>query len=205
MAKIHDLNVYAARRGNFEVLFRGLFTNRTVVNALCPNAPPGHTVFAPTGAVMPVWRAAFAYEEAGLPVVIVAGERYGTGSSRDWAAKGAQMLGARAVLARSFERIHRSNLVGMGVLPLQMPEDWYLATMSIDPRDAFEIEFDLQTLTPRAMICVTHHRATTGGPVVGFARALLDTEQDVTLIRAGGMIPMILRQALAASSNSLPA
>jgi aconitate hydratase len=199
-----DLNVYASRRGNFEVLFRGLFTNRNVVNALSPTARPGHTIFAPTGEVMPVWRAASAYEKAGLPVVIIAGERYGTGSSRDWAAKGAQMLGVRAVLAKSFERIHRSNLIGMGVLPLELPESWSPATMTIRSGDVFEIDLDVQSLTPRATIRVTHHRPGVAASVVGIARALLDTEQDVTLIRAGGMIPMILRRALGASATGVP-
>jgi aconitate hydratase len=194
-----ELNVYAARRGNFEVLLRGLFTNRTVVNRLCPNAPPGSTIFAPTGELLSVWRAAAQYEEAGLPVVIIAGERYGTGSSRDWAAKGAHMLGVRAVLAASFERIHRSNLIGMGVLPLQLPESWAASRFAVEPKDVFEIDFDAHNLAPRASVRVTHRRAGAGEPVVISATALLDTEQEIALIRAGGMIPMILAQALAAS------
>jgi len=197
-----DLNVYAARRGNWEVLFRGLFTNRTVVNHLCPGATPGHTVFAPAGETMPVWRAARRYAEQGLPVVILAGERYGAGSSRDWAAKGAQLLGARAVLAASFERIHRSNLIGMGVLPLQLPEGWRAAEMGIAPGDTLEIDLDLAALQPRSMVAVRLRRGRTGETIGGQAMALLDTGRDVTLIRAGGMIPMILRQALDAGREA---
>jgi aconitate hydratase len=191
-----DLNVYAARRGNFEVMVRGLFTNRTVVNHLCPGAAPGDTVFAPTGEIMPVWRAAARYAEQDIPVVIVAGERYGTGSSRDWAAKGAQMLGAKAVLAASFERIHRSNLIGMGVLPLRLPEGWVVSTLRIAPGDMIEIDFDAAALMPRAMVAVRLRRHATGEVVAGQAVALLDTAKDVELIRAGGIIPMILQRSL---------
>ncbi len=190
-----DLNVFAARRGNWEVMLRGLFTNRTVVNHLAPGAPPGHTVFAPTGETLPAWRAAARYAEAGLPVVILAGERYGTGSSRDWAAKGAQLLGARAVLAKSFERIHRANLVGMGVVPLRIPEGWRPETLRLRPGDTIEVALDLDALTPRGAVAVTLRR---GHEVTqGIATALLETAREVALIRGGGMIPTILREALA--------
>jgi aconitate hydratase len=193
-----DLNVYAARRGNWEVMLRGLFTNRTVVNHLAPGAPPGHTVFAPTGEVLPAWRAATRYAEAGLPVVIIAGERYGTGSSRDWAAKGAQLLGARAVLANGFERIHRQNLVGMGVVPLRLPEGWRPEALALKPGDVIEVALDLAALAPRATVAVTIRRAD-GTAMTGEATALLDTARDVALVQGGGMIPTILRTALAAA------
>jgi aconitate hydratase len=140
------------------------------------------------------------YAESGLPVVILAGERYGTGSSRDWAAKGAQMLGARAVLAKSFERIHRANLIGMGVLPLRLPLDWSAASMRIAASDLFEIDLDLATLAPRATIGVRLRRHAGGAMISGEAVALLDTAHDVEMIRAGGIIPMILRRALKESS-----
>jgi aconitate hydratase len=195
-----DLNVYASRRGNWEVMMRGLFTNKAVVNHLTPHLPAGYSVFAPTGKALPAWRAAARYAEAGLPVVILAGERYGTGSSRDWAAKGAQMLGARAVLANSFERIHRSNLVGMGVLPLRLPEGWRFDTLSLLPGDVIEIDWNLEALTPRAAVSITLHRA--GGPSLhGMATALIDTLHEVRLIRAGGMIPTILRHALGPTAD----
>ncbi|HEY8613733.1 MAG TPA: aconitate hydratase AcnA [Roseomonas sp.] len=196
-----DLNVYASRRGNWEVMLRGLFTNRSVVNHLTPGAPPGHTSFAGTGEVMPAWRAAARYAETGLPVVILAGERYGTGSSRDWAAKGAQLLGVRAVLASSFERIHRSNLIGMGVLPLRLPEGWRAEALGLRPGDVIEIGWDTAALAPRAAVPVTLRRAS-GVVEEGRATALLDTARDVALIRAGGIIPMILRRALDAPDET---
>ena len=194
-----DLNVYAARRGNWEVMLRGLFTNRSVVNLLAPGTPPGHTVFAPTQDALPVWRAAARYAQAGLPVVLVAGERYGTGSSRDWAAKGAQLIGARAVLANSFERIHRANLIGMGVVPLRLPEGWRPETLALKPGDVIEVALDLDALAPRAEVAVTIRRAD-GGTLSGTAIALLDTAREVALIRGGGMIPTILRRALRAGA-----
>jgi aconitate hydratase len=199
-----DLNVYASRRGNWEVMLRGLFTNKAAVNHLSPALPPGHTVFAPTGETLPAWRAAARYAEAGLPVVIVAGERYGTGSSRDWAAKGAQLLGARAVLANSFERIHRSNLIGMGVLPLRLPEGWRFDRLGLAPGDLLEIAWDPAALAPQAAVPVAIRRAD-GTTEAGLATALLDTAREVALIQAGGMIPTILRRALAAGPAAAPA
>ena len=192
-----DLNVYASRRGNWEVMLRGLFTNRTVVNHLCPGAPPGHTA-APDGETVPAWQAAARYEAAGLPVVIVAGERYGTGSSRDWAAKGAQLLGARAVLANSFERIHRANLVCMGVLPLRLPAGWRPQDLALRPGDVIEIGLDLRGLAPRRAVPVTVRRVT-GEAMAGSAVAMLDTMREVLLVQAGGIIPLILERAQAAS------
>ncbi|MFC0406832.1 aconitate hydratase AcnA [Roseomonas elaeocarpi] len=190
-----DLNVYASRRGNWEVMLRGLFTNRTVVNHLGSGHGAGQTVFAPTGEVLPAWQAAARYAEAGLPVVMLAGERYGTGSSRDWAAKGAQLLGVRAVLANSFERIHRSNLVGMGVLPLRLPGDWRAEAMALQPGDTLAIDWDPAGLEPWRRIAVTLHRA--GGETVSTtATALIETAREVRLLQAGGMIPLILRQTL---------
>ncbi|EHM00135.1 putative aconitate hydratase 1 [Acetobacteraceae bacterium AT-5844] len=199
-----DLNVYASRRGNWEVMLRGLFTNRTVMNFLGTGHKAGHTVFAPTGEVLPTWQAAARYAEAGLPVVILAGERYGTGSSRDWAAKGAQLLGARAVLANSFERIHRSNLVGMGVLPLKLPTEWKPETLGLQPGDVVEIGWDLAALAPRMRVPVMLRRGS-GETLQATATALLETAREVRLVQAGGMIPLILRQALARSREAQPA
>ena len=194
-----DLNVYASRRGNWEVMLRGLFTNRAVVNHLGADLRAGLSVFAPTGERLPVWRAAAAYAEAGLPVVLVAGERYGTGSSRDWAAKGAHLLGARAVLANSFERIHRANLVCMGVLPLRMPDGWHPRTLDLSPGDTLTIGWTLSALSPGCAVPVTLRRAATGEVVHGTATALLETGREVALIQAGGIIPMILARALDAA------
>src|SRR5690606_27450429 len=113
-----DLNVHASRRGNFESMIRGLFTNKSVVNHLGADIPPGSTIDAMSGAIVPLYVAAERYAKAEESSVVFAGKRYGQGSSRDWAAKGLALLGVRAVLASSFERIHRTNLIGMGILPL---------------------------------------------------------------------------------------
>ena len=200
-----DLNVYASRRGNWEVMLRGLFTNRTVVNLLGPGLKAGMTIFAPTGERLPAWQAARSYAEAGLAAVLVAGERYGTGSSRDWAAKGAQLLGARAVLANSFERIHRANLVCMGILPLQLPDTWRPATLGLLPGDTLLIDWTLPALSPRCAVPVALRRAASGEVVQGTATALLDTAREVALIQAGGIIPMILGRALdAAAAGASP-
>lgn len=191
-----ESNVHAARRGNFAVMLRGLFTNKAVVNHLCPDAPPGHAVFAPTGEVLPVWRAALRYAADNLPVVILAGERYGMGSSRDWAAQGAQMLGARAVLARNFERIHCANLIGMSVLPLRLPEDWKPNAMRIAAGDTIELDLDLADLRPRARVPIRFRQQWSNEIVVGEAVALLDSERDVAWMQSGGIIPMLLQRAL---------
>jgi aconitate hydratase len=189
-----DLNVYASRRGNWEVMVRGLFTNRTLKNLLGEGLAPGWT-FDPGGQPAPAWTAAQRYGALGAPLVIVAGERYGTGSSRDWAAKGVQLLGVRAVLARSFERIHRSNLVGMGVAPLRMPEGWRPETLGLTAADHIEIDWDLDALAPRASVAIRILRADRT-VLEGQATALVETQAEIALLRAGGMIPSILRRAL---------
>jgi aconitate hydratase len=190
-----DLNVFASRRGNWEVMLRGLFTNRSLINHLCPDAPPGHTVLAPSGEVLPVWQAAARHAEAGRAVVVLAGERYGAGSSRDWAAKGARLLGLAAVLARSFERIHRSNLIGMGVLPLRLPEDWRPEAMGLAAEDTIELDLHAALSAPRAAVPVTLRRAG-GGRLDGTATVMAETSQELALLKAGGIIPTILRGAL---------
>ncbi len=190
-----DLNVFASRRGNWEVMLRGLFTNPTVRNLLGEAIAPGQTIHAPSGETMALWRAAERYREAASPVVIVAGERYGTGSSRDWAAKGANLLGARAVLAASFERIHRSNLVHMGVLPLRLPEGMHPATMALRPGD--RIEVDARAIAPRAPVAAAIHRA--GGGIEPFTvRADVETGLEAQVLERGGIIPLILSRAAGA-------
>ena len=144
-----------------------------------------------------MWRAGAHYAGQGIPTIILAGERYGTGSSRDWAAKGLCVLGVRAVLANSFERIHRSNLIGMGILPLQLPADWRAAEMGIAADDVVDIDLDLDMLKPQVPIRVTLLRAAGGEARSCRAIAAVQTAHDVSLIQAGGMIPMILRRALA--------
>ncbi|KRE11682.1 aconitate hydratase [Bosea sp. Root483D1] len=193
-----DLNVYASRRGNWEVMLRGLFTNRTVVNGLASGLPPGSTLHVPTGEILPLWRAAERYRAAGEAMVVVAGERYGTGSSRDWAAKGLGLLGVKAVLASSFERIHRSNLIGMGILPLQLPPGTGPASLGLTPGDMIEIEAWPDAIAPRCAVAASIHRA--GGSVETLSlNAAIETALECETLRAGGVISLILGRQIAAS------
>ncbi len=188
-----DLNVFASRRGNWELMLRGVFNNRNVHNALAPEGPVAHTVHAPSGELMPLTAAAQRYAHDGENVVIVAGERYGMGSSRDWAAKAVRLLGVRAVLARSFERIHRSNLIGVGVLPLIVPpaDADILATCSSGDRIHIDASPDRLSARTASVILVraddTRHEFA--------ADIAVETEQDRQLLRQGGVIPTILDRA----------
>ena len=197
-----DLNVFASRRGNWEVMLRGGFHNKTVGNRLGEYIPGGlpvaHTVHAPSGEVMPLWEAADCYRRDGDAVVIVAGERFGTGSSRDWAAKVQRLLGVRAVIAGSFERIHRSNLIGMGILPLIAPEGIRAGLGQLRPGDRLEIKATETDLAVRADITAILHRAD-GQSQEFSARAAVETELDVQLLRAGGVIPSLLRRTIEAA------
>jgi aconitate hydratase len=180
-------------------MLRGLFTNRSVVNRLAPDLAPGQTLHAPSGERLPLWRAAARYADEGEPLVIVAGERYGMGSSRDWAAKGVALLGVRAVLASGFERIHRSNLVNMGVLPLRLPPGRHPSDLALAPGDRIEIDAPAETFSVRAGVAVTIHRA--GGGHERFeARAEVETSLEVRALQSGGLLPLILQQHLAARS-----
>lgn len=191
-----DLNVFAARRGNWEVMLRGLFTNGSVRNLLAPDLAPGTTVLA-SGEVLPLWRAADRLRAEGTPAVIVAGERYGMGSSRDWAAKGAALLGVRAVLAAGFERIHRANLVGMGVLPLRLPAGLCPAELRLGPADWVSVALDPVSLVPRAEVPVRIARA--DGSTMDFsAVAAVETRLEIETLRQGGIMPAILDRVAAA-------
>ena len=192
-----DLNVFSSRRGNWEVMLRGLFTNRNVVNLLGEGVPPGSTIL-PDGEVLPLWQAAARYREAGEAVVIVAGERYGMGSSRDWAAKGAALLGARAVLAASFERIHRANLIGMGVLPLRLPQGVPPQTLALTVHDMVELDAAAAHITPRGEVPVTIRYA--DGRTARFtATAAIETSLEVETLLQGGLLPLILRRVTGAA------
>jgi aconitate hydratase len=190
-----DLNVFAARRGNFEVMLRGAFTNRLAVNQLTSDHPAGFTRHTPSGEVMSLVATSERYAAEGTPLFIVAGERYGMGSSRDWAAKAVALLGVRAVIASSIERIHRSNLIGMGVLPLLLPANMTVDTLGIRNDDAFEIDFALRTLAPRSTVRVRLIRVD-GSSTEIEATAAVETSLEVELLRAGGMIPHVLRRLL---------
>jgi aconitate hydratase len=191
-----DLNVFAARRGNWQVMLRAAFHSRSLVNHLRQGMPMAHTLHVPSGAVLPIWQAAQRYHDDGEPVVLVAGERYGTGSSRDWAAKGLRLLGVRAVLAHSFERIHRSNLIGMGILPLRLAPGALQGETALRPGDRLLIGAEAQSLRPRMPVTVDLVRGA-GGPLPVAAVAAVETELEVRLLRAGGVLPMIVRDKLA--------
>ncbi|MHC2259248.1 aconitate hydratase AcnA [Sinorhizobium meliloti] len=188
-----DLNVFSSRRGNWEVMIRGLFTNNTVRNLIGEDIPPGSTIHAGTGEVLSLWEAAQRYKAEGRATVIVAGERYGMGSSRDWAAKGVALLGVRAVLTSSFERIHRWNLIGMGVLPLRLPTGTTPETLGLSADATIIIEADPSSISPRAAIAVGIRHA--DGSLVSLdATAAIETHAEVEILRAGGVLPLILER-----------
>jgi aconitate hydratase len=194
--KRDDLNVFASRRGNWEVMVRAAFHSKTLVNLLHPESPVAHTLHVPSGEVLPIWEAARRYRDEGLSVVVVAGERYGTGSSRDWAAKGQRLLGVRAVIAASFERIHRSNLIGMGILPLKLPAGITGASLQLKPGDRIEVDANALSLAPRCKVGVRVLRL--GGEVQEIlATAAVETQLELELLRYGGVIPSILQKTLA--------
>ncbi|WP_298360278.1 aconitate hydratase AcnA [uncultured Litoreibacter sp.] len=189
-----NLNVYAAYRGNWEVMLRGLFTNRLVRNHLQPGLAPFETVLE-DGQVLPIFEAADLLARRGQSAVLLAGDRYGMGSSRDWAAKGVALLGTRAVIARSFERIHRTNLIGMGILPLQIEGDIDPQSLGISAADIFEIDARATQVSVRSEIPVRLVRPE--GPEVPIhCRAALETQQDVDLLKCGGVLPSILESSL---------
>jgi len=189
-----DLNVYAAYRGNWEVMLRGLFTNRLARNYLAEGLAPSWTVLE-DGAALPVFEAAEKLAAEGRAVVLLAGERYGMGSSRDWAAKGVALLGTRAVIARSFERIHRTNLIGMGVLPIEITDGFEPRSAGITAAERFEIDVAAEALCPRMPLVVVRSR--TDGRCEEIAcRAAVETWQEVEVLRQGGVLSAILNKTL---------
>ncbi len=196
-----DFNQYGARRGNHEVMVRGTFANVRLKNLMLPPKPDGSRIEGGytllDGKQTTVYEAAMAYRERGIPTVVFAGEEYGTGSSRDWAAKGTMLLGIRAVIARSFERIHRSNLVGMGVLPLQFLGEDSWQKLGIDGSETFDIlGLDEARLAPQQQLTLRIRRAdgsTQEVPVL----SRIDTPIEVEYYRHGGILPYVLRQILA--------
>jgi aconitate hydratase len=191
-----DFNSYGARRGNHEVMVRWTFANIRLRNQLVPGVEGGVTAHLPDGARMTIYDAAERYRQEGVPLVILAGKEYGSGSSRDWAAKGTQLLGVRAVIAESFERIHRSNLLGMGVLALQFKEGESRTSLGLTGKETYSISGLASGLKPRQMLKV---RAATNGQVKEFeVLARIDTPEDVEYLRHGGVLPYVLRQLLRA-------
>jgi aconitate hydratase len=190
-----DFNTYGARRGNHEVMIRGTFANIRLKNLLVPGTEGGYTVYHPTGERMTIYEAAMRYQEAGIPLILLAGKEYGSGSSRDWAAKGTALLGVKAVLAESFERIHRSNLVGMGVLPLQFRPGESREFLGLTGFETYDIEGIAQGLRPRQEVIVRARQAD-GAEIAFPAIARLDTPVEVEYYQHGGILPAVLRRIL---------
>ncbi len=192
-----DFNSYGARRGNHEVMVRGTFANPRLRNELAPQAAGGFTAHVPSREIVTIFEAAERYRAEGIPLLVLAGREYGTGSSRDWAAKGTHLLGVRAVLAESFERIHRSNLVGMGVLPLEFEPGTGWRQLGLTGHEQFELE-GLVSLAPGGNVRV--RALAEDGRQTGFvARSRVDTPAELDYFRHGGMLPWVLRRLLGAT------
>jgi aconitate hydratase len=198
-----DFNSYGARRGNHEVMMRGTFANVRIKNLMIPpkadgsRVEGGFTIHQPSGEQMSIFEAAMKYQAEGVPTVVVGGEEYGTGSSRDWAAKGTQLLGVKAVIARSFERIHRSNLVGMGVLPLQFKGEDSAASLGISGDETFDIMGLEREIRPQQDATLVIRRPDGESRTVSL-KLRIDTPIEVDYYNHGGILPFVLRQLLAA-------
>jgi aconitate hydratase len=188
----YNFNSYGSRRGNHEVMMRGTFANIRIRNKIAPGTEGGVTKYLPTDEVMPIYDASVKYQETGTPLVVIAGKEYGTGSSRDWAAKGTILLGVHAVIAESYERIHRSNLVGMGVLPLQFKEGDSAETFALTGRETFSIKGLTGDLAPRSEVKVDVTRED-GSKFSFTAVARLDSPVEVDYYRNGGILQTVLR------------
>jgi aconitate hydratase len=194
-----DFNSYGSRRGNHEVMMRGTFANVRLRNKLTPHREGAYTRHLPDGEEMFIFEASEKYRSQGVPLMVIAGKEYGSGSSRDWAAKGPLLLGIRAVLAESFERIHRSNLVGMGILPLQFLDDETAETHGLSGEEEFDILHlgdVLKTFRPGRTVKVRASRQ--DGTVTEFdAVVRIDTPQEVQYYQHGGILQYVVRQLLA--------
>ncbi|KRW92607.1 aconitate hydratase [Alicyclobacillus tengchongensis] len=188
----YDFNSYGSRRGNHEVMMRGTFANIRIRNRVAPGTEGGYTTYFPTNEVMPIYDAAMQYQQNGQPLVVIAGKEYGTGSSRDWAAKGTYLLGVRAVIAESFERIHRSNLVGMGVLPLEFQAGESAESLGLTGRETFSILGLTNELEPRSTVDVKVERED-GSTFTFKANVRLDSDIEVEYYRNGGILQTVLR------------
>jgi aconitate hydratase len=190
----HDFNSYGARRGNHEVMLRGTFANIRLRNRLAPGTEGGVTLHLPDGEQTSIYDASVAYAAEGVPLVVLAGKEYGSGSSRDWAAKGTALLGVRAVIAESYERIHRSNLIGMGVLPLQYADGQSAASLGLTGHEVVDVTGVVALDAGEVPKSVTV-RAVDGDRVVTFDADLrIDTPMEAEYYRNGGILPYMLRQ-----------
>ncbi|HCR98478.1 MULTISPECIES: aconitate hydratase AcnA [Halomonas] len=191
-----DFNSYGSRRGNHEVMMRGTFANVRIKNEMLDGVVGGETRYVPSGEQMAIYDAAMKYQEAGTPLVVIAGKEYGTGSSRDWAAKGTRLLGVRAVLAESFERIHRSNLIGMGVVPLQFPEGETRETLGLTGDEEISIA-GLSDLSPGKTVQVVIKTGEKEHTVD--AKCRIDTVNELAYYRHGGILHYVLRKMIGAA------
>jgi aconitate hydratase len=194
---IADFNSYGARRGNHEVMMRGTFANIRLSNEMVPEKSGGWTRYLPSGEIMTIFEAALQYQEAQTPLVVIAGKEYGTGSSRDWAAKGTRLLGIKAVIAESFERIHRSNLVGMGVLPLTFPENVNRKSLGLTGFETITVSGLNQGVIPQMMLSCEITRSC-GEKITIPLTCRIDTQDEVEYFKNGGILPYVLKQLSAA-------
>ncbi|MGE3936387.1 MAG: aconitate hydratase, partial [Rhodospirillaceae bacterium] len=193
-----EFNSYGSRRGNHEVMMRGTFANIRIRNEMVPGVEGGVTKHLPSGEQMSVYDAAMKYQAEGVPLIIVAGKEYGTGSSRDWAAKGTRLLGVKAVIAETYERIHRSNLVGMGVLPLQFQDGTSRKTLKLDGSETFDIEGLAGGIKPRMTLSCRIHRADGTTETIQVV-CRIDTLDEVEYYLHGGILQYVLRNMLKAA------
>ena len=193
-----DFNSYGARRGNHEVMMRGTFANTRLRNQVAPGTEGGFTTYLPGTEVMPIYDAAMKYKDAGVPLLVLAGKEYGSGSSRDWAAKGTLLLGVKAVIAESFERIHRSNLVNMGVLPLQFLAGQSPSTLGLTGRELYEVTGVADGLRPGGQVAV-RARDDAGKTTEFGALVRIDTPEELVSFKHGGILPYVLRQLVGKS------
>jgi aconitate hydratase len=197
---IEDFNSYGSRRGNHQVMVRGTFANVRIKNLMVPGTEGGVTVHHPHGETMSIYDASVKYQAAGIPLLVITGQEYGTGSSRDWAAKGTRLLGVKAVVAQSFERIHRSNLVGMGVLPCQFKEGTSAATLNLDGTETFDITGLEGGVHPRQDVTMVVRRAS--GETLEVPLTLrIDTSIEIDYYQHEGILPFVLRQLLAGTTD----
>jgi len=193
--EVNDFNSYGSRRGNHEIMMRGTFANNRLQNEMTPGVTGGVTRHMPDGETLSIYDAAMRYQEEGIPLVIIAGKEYGTGSSRDWAAKGPRLLGVKAVIAESFERIHRSNLIGMGVLPLMFTEGITRQTLNLDGSEVFDIEGLDKKLHPKMQMSARiHHSDGRKESIPLLCR--IDTENEVEYYKHGGILHYVIRQLM---------
>jgi aconitate hydratase len=190
-----DFNSYGSRRGNDRVMLRGTFANIRIRNQLAPGTEGGWTRHLPSDEQLSIYDAAMKYRDEGVPLIVLAGAEYGTGSSRDWAAKGTFLLGVRAVITASYERIHRSNLVGMGVLPLEFFEGQTWKSLGLNGEEIFDVKGLDDQLQPRSEVTVTARAA--DGSITEFkARVRIDTPVEMDYYRNGGILQTVLRKLL---------